>query len=158
VHARIESPGRMRRRSEEQVATNEAITMLAEVPIFSGLTKKELTAIANATKEVDHRQGAILAREGDTGVGFFLILDGVAEVKVGGHHVRDMSRGDFFGEISLLEGGPRTATVIAATEMRLLALTQWVFKRLVEQNPNIASKMLKIMAQRLRTSARHLTD
>jgi CRP-like cAMP-binding protein len=69
-----------------------------------------------------------------------------------------MSRGDFFGEISLLEGGPRTATVIAATEMRLLALTQWVFKRLVEQNPNIASKMLKIMAQRLRTSARHLTD
>jgi CRP/FNR family transcriptional regulator, cyclic AMP receptor protein len=148
----------MRRRSEEQVATNEAITMLAEVPIFSGLTKKELTAIANATKEVDHRQGAILAREGDTGVGFFLILDGVAEVKVGGHHVRDMSRGDFFGEISLLEGGPRTATVIAATEMRLLALTQWVFKRLVEQNPNIASKMLKIMAQRLRTSARHLTD
>ncbi len=140
------------------MATNEAITMLAEVPIFSGLTKKELTAIANATKEVDHRQGATLAREGDTGVGFFLILDGVAEVKVGGHHVRDMSRGDFFGEISLLEGGPRTATVIAATEMRLLALTQWVFKRLVEQNPNIASKMLKIMAQRLRTSARHLTD
>ena len=140
------------------MATNEAITMLSEVPIFSGLTKKELTAIANAAKEVDHRQGAILAREGDTGVGFFLILDGVAEVKVGDHHVRDMSRGDFFGEISLLEGGPRTATVLAATEMRLLALTQWVFKRLVEQNPNIASKMLKIMAQRLRTSARNLTD
>jgi CRP-like cAMP-binding protein len=149
----------VRHGSEDQVATtNEAITMLAEVPIFSGLTKKELTAIAKAAKEVDHRQGAVLAREGDTGVGFFLILDGVAEVLVGGHHVRDMSRGDFFGEISLLEGGPRTATVRAATSMRLLALTQWVFKRLVEQNPNIASKMLKIMAQRLRTSARNLTD
>jgi CRP/FNR family transcriptional regulator, cyclic AMP receptor protein len=148
----------MRRGSEDQVATNEAITMLAEVPIFSGLSKKELTAIAKAAKEVDHRQGATLAREGDTGLGFFLILDGVAEVKVGDHHVRDMSRGDFFGEISLLEGGPRTASVNAATDIRLLALTQWVFKRLVEQNPNIASKMLKIMAQRLRTSARNLTD
>jgi CRP-like cAMP-binding protein len=148
----------MRRGSEDHVATNEAISMLGEVPIFSGLSKKELTAIANAAKEVDHRQGSTLAREGDTGVGFFLILDGVAEVKVGDHHVRDMSRGDFFGEISLLEGGPRTATVNAATDIRLLALTQWVFKRLVEQNPNIASKMLKIMAQRLRTSARNLTD
>src|SRR4029450_5044288 len=132
--------------------------MLSEGPIFSGLTKKELAAIGKARKGVAHRQGAILAREGDTGVGFFLILDGVAEVKVGGHHVRDMSRGDFFGEISLLEGGPRTATVIAATEMRLLALTQGGVKRLGEQKPNIASKMLKIMAQRLRTSARHLTD
>jgi CRP-like cAMP-binding protein len=69
-----------------------------------------------------------------------------------------MSRGDFFGEISLLEGGPRTATVSAATQMRLLALPQWAFKRIVEQNPSIASKLLKVMAQRLRTSARNLTD
>jgi CRP/FNR family cyclic AMP-dependent transcriptional regulator len=140
------------------VATNEAIVMLAGVPIFSELSKKELTSIANAAKEVSHREGATLAREGDEGVGFFLILDGVAEVKVGGTHVRDMSRGDFFGEISLLEGGPRTATVLAATPIRLLGLTQWVFKRLVEQNPSIASKMLKVMAQRLRTTARNLTD
>jgi CRP-like cAMP-binding protein len=140
------------------VATNEAITMLAGVPIFSGLSKKELTSIANAAKEVGHRERATLAREGDAGVGFFLILDGVAEVSVGGHHVRDMSRGDFFGEISLLEGGPRTATVKAATDMRLLALPQWAFKRIVDTNPGIASKMLKVMAQRLRTSARSLTD
>ena len=69
-----------------------------------------------------------------------------------------MSRGDFFGQISLLEGGPRTATVSAATEIRLLALTAWVFQRIVAQNPKIASKMLKVMAQRLRTSARNLTD
>jgi CRP/FNR family cyclic AMP-dependent transcriptional regulator len=140
------------------VATNEAITMLGGVPLFSGLSKKELTSVANASKEVNHREGATLAREGDAGLGFFLILDGVAEVKVGGHHVRDMSRGDFFGEISLLEGGPRTATVSAATQMRLLALPQWAFKRIVEQNPSIASKLLKVMAQRLRTSARNLTD
>jgi CRP/FNR family transcriptional regulator, cyclic AMP receptor protein len=145
-------------RSEDQVVTNEAIMMLAGVPIFSELTKRELTSIAKAAKEVNHRKGAVLAREGETGVGFFLILDGVAQVAVGGHHVRDLSRGDFFGEISLLEGGPRTATVTAATQIRLLALTQWVFKRLVEQNPAIASKMLKVMAQRLRSSARSFTD
>jgi CRP/FNR family transcriptional regulator, cyclic AMP receptor protein len=140
------------------VPTNDAIAMLAGVPIFSELSRKELNSIARASKEVTHRDRAILAREGDTGVGFFLILDGVAEVMVRDRHVRDLSRGDFFGEISLLEGGPRTATVVAATPIRLLALTQWVFKRLIEQNPKIASKMLKIMAQRLRSSAQTLTD
>jgi CRP-like cAMP-binding protein len=131
--------------------------MLAGVPIFSELSQKELREIARAGKEVTRREGAILAKEGDSGVGFFLITDGTAMVSVGGRSRRRLGPGDFFGEISLLDQGPRTATVTAETPITMLGLTQWVFKRLIEQNPSIAGKMLRVMAQRLRSSSREVT-
>jgi CRP-like cAMP-binding protein len=68
-----------------------------------------------------------------------------------------MGSGDFFGEISLLDGGPRSATVKAETSIKMLGLTQWVFKRLVEQNPSISMKLLKVMASRLRATPVGLT-
>jgi CRP/FNR family cyclic AMP-dependent transcriptional regulator len=139
------------------VATTDRVKLLSEVPIFEGLSKKELESIAQSAKEVSHRPGAVLAREGDTGVGFFLITDGSARVTVGDRPRSKMGPGDFFGEISLLDQGPRTATVTAETPITTLGITAWVFKRLVEQNPTIASKMLKVMAQRLRQSSRELT-
>jgi CRP-like cAMP-binding protein len=138
------------------VARQDPVKLLASVPIFEELTPKELRSIATASKEVTHREGAVLAREGDSGVGFFLILDGDVSVAVGGRPVRKMGPGDFFGEISLLDGGPRTATCTAQTEVTTLGITPWTFKRLIEQNPSIASKMLKVMAQRLRSTAKQL--
>src|SRR5437867_8646599 len=128
--------------------------MLGTVPIFEGLSKKDLSQIARAAKQVTHRQGSTLAKEGQSGVGFFLILDGTAGVMVGNRARTKLGPGDFFGEISLLDGGPRTATVTAETEVTTLGLTPWDFKRLVESSPAIASKMLKVMAQRLRASSR----
>lgn len=139
------------------MASTDRVKLLSQVPIFEGLSKKELQSIAQAAKEVSHREGAVLAREGDSGVGFFLITDGTAKVSVGGRPRRRMGPGDFFGEISLLDQGPRTATVTAETPITTLGVTAWVFKRLIEQNPSIASKMLKVMAQRLRQSSRELT-
>ena len=136
------------------MARQDPVKMLAGVPIFEELSSKELKAIAAASKEVTHRQGSVLAKEGDSGVGFFLILDGKVSVAVGGRPVRGMGPGDFFGEISLLDGGPRTATCTAQTDVTTLGMTPWTFKRLIEQNPSIASKMLKVMAQRLRGSAK----
>lgn len=138
--------------------SNEAVSLLKEVPLFSELTRKELEAIARAAKEVNHREGNVLAKEGDSGLGFFLIIDGTARVTVRGKPRARMGPGDFFGEISLLDGGPRTATVVAESPMRLLGLTQWVFKRLVEQNPAIATKVLKVMASRLRAAPAGLTQ
>jgi CRP/FNR family transcriptional regulator, cyclic AMP receptor protein len=135
----------------------DPVKMLAEVPIFEGLTKKELQAIAAAGKQVTHAAGSTLAREGESGLGFFLIIDGVASVIVGGKTRRKLGPGDFFGEISLLDQGPRTATVVAQTPVTTFGLTAWVFKRLVEQNPSIAAKMLKVMAQRLRASTTQVT-
>jgi CRP/FNR family cyclic AMP-dependent transcriptional regulator len=133
------------------------VKLLSGVPIFSELSTKELNAIAGAAKEVSHRAGSVLAREGESGIGFFLITEGTAKVTVGGRARATLGPGDFFGEISLLDGGPRTATVTAETNITLLGLTQWVFKRLIEQYPSIASKMLKVMAQRLRASSKDLT-
>jgi CRP-like cAMP-binding protein len=134
------------------VANKEAVELLSKVPLFSELSKKELESFASAAKEVRHREGAVLAKEGDSGLGFFLIIDGTATVSVGGKPRATMGPGDFFGEISLLEGGPRTATVTAATPIRVIGLTQWVFRRMVEQNPSVAMKMLKVMASRLRNA------
>ena len=135
----------------------ESAKLLSQVPLFSGLSKKELSQIARAAKEVIHRPGSTLAKEGQSGVGFFLILDGTAGVRVGDRSRSKLGTGDFFGEISLLDGGPRTATVTAETEVTTLGLTPWDFKRLIETSPSIASKMLKVMAQRLRSSSKDLT-
>lgn len=139
------------------MAKHDPVQMLAGVPIFEGLSKKDLSQIAGAAKQVTHRPGSVLAREGQSGVGFFMILDGTAGVQVGERQRRKLGAGDFFGEISLLDGGPRTATVTAETEVTTLGLTPWDFKRLVENSPAIASKMLKVMAQRLRSSAKDPT-
>lgn len=138
------------------MAKQDHVNLLAGVPIFEELSTKELRSLANAAKEVTHPQGHVLAREGEPGVGFFLILEGDVSVAVGGKSMRKMGPGDFFGEISLLDGGPRTATCTAQTEVTTIGITPWTFKRLIEQNPSIASKMLKVMAQRLRTSAKQL--
>jgi CRP/FNR family transcriptional regulator, cyclic AMP receptor protein len=139
------------------VAKKDPVRMLAGVPIFEGLSKKELSQIAGAAKQISHRQGSVLAKEGQSGVGFFMILDGTAGVKVGDRSRGKLGPGDFFGEISLLDGGPRTATVTAESEVTTLGLTPWDFKRLVESNSIIATKMLKVMAQRLRSSSKDLS-
>jgi CRP/FNR family cyclic AMP-dependent transcriptional regulator len=140
------------------VARMDTAELLSKVPIFSELSKKELKGIAGAVKEVTHEQGSVLAREGESGIGFFLIVDGTARAEVGGQARTRMGPGDFFGEISLLDGGPRTATVVAETPLTTLGLTQWVFKTLVENNPSIAAKLLKVMAARLRASSQDPTQ
>lgn len=135
----------------------EVSEQLAGVPIFAGCTGRELRLIARAAKEVSHPEGTVLAREGDRGVGFFLITEGTALVTVGGRTRARLAPGDFFGEISLLDGGPRSATVTATSPVRLLGLTAWVFRSLVEQHPAIALKMLEVVAGRLRRASREIT-
>jgi CRP-like cAMP-binding protein len=132
------------------VTKGEMIEQLGNVPLFSGCSKKELATIASASKELTRKSGSMLAREGETGVGFFLITDGTANVIVGGRNRRKMGPGDFFGEISLLDGGPRSASVVADTDVQMLGLTAWVFRGILEQNPSIAQKMLVDLASRLR--------
>lgn len=136
------------------MAKAETIRMLSEVPLFAGCSKKELQAIATATKEVTHEEGSVLAKEGDRGLGFFLIVDGTAKVSVNGRSRKKLGPGDFFGEIALLDEGPRSATVTAESPIRLLGLPAWTFKSLIEQQPSIALKMLQTMASRLRASSK----
>lgn len=131
---------------------------LQSVPLFSGLTKKELAVVAGAAKEVKANAGDILAKEGEHGVGFFLILEGTARVVVNGRTRRRLSAGDTFGEIALLDGGPRTATVIAETDMVMLGITAWAFKGLLTQYPTITIKLLEEVASRLRSTSASVTS
>jgi CRP/FNR family cyclic AMP-dependent transcriptional regulator len=135
------------------VAQNDIASKLAAVPMFSGCTRKELAIIARAAKEVSHREGTVIAREGERGIGLFLILDGQCSVSIGGKEKSKLGPGSFFGEIALLDGGPRTATVSAVTDVRLLGLTEWVFRGLLAEHPSIALKTLESIAGRLRAVA-----
>ncbi len=132
------------------MAQQDATTRLAQVPIFSECTKRELTIIGRAAKEVSHAEGTVIAREGERGVGLFLILDGQCKVTIGGKTKAKLGPGDFFGEVALLDGGPRTATVTALTAIRLVGITGWVFRGLLMEHPAIALKTLEAVAGRLR--------
>jgi CRP/FNR family transcriptional regulator, cyclic AMP receptor protein len=138
------------------VATNVA-NLLHNVPIFSDCSPKDLSAVARGLKEVNHKAGTVIAREGDPGVGLFVIVDGEAKVTIGGKTKTKLGPGDFFGEIALLDGGPRTATVTAETDVKLLGLTEWVFRGLLQEHPAIAVKTLQAMAGRLRSATKTAT-
>ncbi|HEY7659620.1 MAG TPA: cyclic nucleotide-binding domain-containing protein [Actinomycetota bacterium] len=124
---------------------------LAKVPIFSECSKRELGIISRAAKEVSHREGTVIAREGERGVGLFLILEGRCVVSIGGKTKAKLGPGDFFGEVALLDGGPRTATVTAMTPVKLVGITGWVFRGLLMEHPSIALKTLEAVAGRLRS-------
>jgi CRP/FNR family transcriptional regulator, cyclic AMP receptor protein len=135
------------------VAQDDITAKLAAVPMFSGCTRKELAIIGRAVKSVSHKAGAVIAREGERGIGLFLILEGTCTVSIGGRKKGTLGPGQFFGEIALLDGGPRTATVTADTDVRLLGLTEWMFRGLLAEHPSIALKTLESVAGRLRAVA-----
>ena len=138
--------------------SREVTEKLAKVPMFSGCTKRELEAIGRAAKEVKHPEGHVIALEGDRGVGFFLITEGTARVSIGGKPRSKLGPGDFFGEIALLDRGPRTATVTSTSPIRLLGLTAWVFRGLIEEHPSIGFKLLEVVAGRLREASKDTTS
>jgi CRP-like cAMP-binding protein len=135
----------------------DTLALLANVPLFEGLSKRELSSILNVAKEITHNEGHDVVEEGATGVGFHLILEGEAHVLIGGRKRATLRPGDYFGEMSLLDGGPRSATVRASTPVRTLALTSWAFMPLLDKNPSIARKLLQEMSKRLRNIERALT-
>jgi CRP/FNR family cyclic AMP-dependent transcriptional regulator len=132
-------------------------TELKEVPLFAECSQRELLAVAHAVREVDHKAGTVIAREGEPGIGLFIVRDGTASVSIGGVNKGTITPGEFFGEIALLDGGPRTATVTAVSDMKLLGLTEWVFRGLVQRHPSIAIKTLQAMASRLRKATNAAT-
>ncbi|HZD17947.1 MAG TPA: cyclic nucleotide-binding domain-containing protein [Actinomycetota bacterium] len=132
------------------MSQHDVAAELAKVPIFSECSKRELAIIARAAKEVTHREGTVIAREGERGIGLFLILEGRCTVSIGGKTKAKLGPGDFFGEVALLDGGPRTATVTATTQVKLIGITGWVFRGLLVEHPSIALKTLEAVAGRLR--------
>lgn len=132
------------------MAKKSAAQMLGSVGLFEGLSSKELSQISKSAREVDFEAGSVIVKEGEEGVGFHLILSGRAKVTVGGRSRTTLGPGKFFGELSLIDRGPRTATVTAETGVRTLSLVSWEFLPLVEKTPSIARKLLVEMCRRLR--------
>jgi CRP/FNR family cyclic AMP-dependent transcriptional regulator len=125
---------------------------LAQVPLFSALSKKELQLVARRAEDVKVDPGRILVSEGSTGSEFFVIIDGTATVSRHGRKVATLGPGDAFGELALLDKAPRNATVTAQTEMELVVLGQREFGGLIDEVPGFARKLLAGMARRLRDS------
>jgi len=125
---------------------------LARVPLFSACSKKELQTVARASDEVHVPAGKVLVEEGRPGHEFFLILEGKASVKRGKKKIADLGPGQYFGEMALLDRGPRSATVVADTDMDVLVLGQREFAGVIDEVPAMAHKLLTTMAQRLRES------
>ena len=124
--------------------------MLKKVPLFAGLDGRELEQIAGTMRERRVSAGDVVLEQGAGGAGFFVVAEGEADVTVDGNPVRTIGPGDYFGEIALLTGSDRTATVTARTDMRCYGMTPWDFRPLVESNPGIAWKLLQSMAEKLR--------
>jgi CRP/FNR family cyclic AMP-dependent transcriptional regulator len=139
------------------VAISDVAEHLGTVPIFEGCSKKDLQTIARQVREISHDAGYVIATEGDPGAGLFVIADGEADVTIGGKKVNHLKTGEFFGEMALLDGGPRTATVTSTTPITLYALTEWVFRGLLAEHPSIAMRTLETMATRLRGATKVAT-
>jgi CRP-like cAMP-binding protein len=124
--------------------------LLKKVPLFSGLEGRELEQIASSMRERRFAKGDTVTKEGIGGAGFFVVEDGQGEVTVEGQPRGTIGPGDYFGEIALLTGSERTATITAQTDMVCYGMTPWDFRPLVESNSVIAWKLLTAMAEKLR--------
>jgi CRP/FNR family transcriptional regulator, cyclic AMP receptor protein len=123
------------------------VELLKRVPIFQDLERRELERVAASMKQRTFNAGQAVTTEGRSGVGFFVIEDGQANVTVGGENRRKLGPGDYFGEVALLTDSPRTATIMAETDLRCYGMTSWDFKPLVESHSGIAWKLLQAMAK-----------
>lgn len=129
---------------------SEKMAALKRVPIFQGLSGRHLRHIAREAEEVNGPVGKMLARQGDMGREFILILDGRARVEVDGKQIAQLGPGDFFGEMSLIDGKLRAASVIVDTPLVYLVIQWGAFLRLIDRVPGLARKLLVVLCERLR--------
>jgi hypothetical protein len=142
-------PSPTRARTTGPAATDPRVAALRRSTLFGGLPTRTLTELARVTGERRIAAGTPVVVENEIGVGFFLIADGRADVVVDGTRVAGLGPGDHFGDIALVAGTARTATVVAATDLRCLTVTSWDFRRLVESDPEISWRVLSAMAAQL---------
>ncbi|HEX9235813.1 MAG TPA: cyclic nucleotide-binding domain-containing protein [Actinomycetota bacterium] len=126
------------------------IKLLEQVPMFSALTQSELRHVAAVTQPVSVPADAVVAKEGEPGKDFFVIIDGTTEVVIGGRSVAELGPGDFFGEMALLDQSPRVGSVVARTPVDLYRIEARDFSRLIDEVPFLGKKLLRGLALRIR--------
>lgn len=124
--------------------------LLAACPLFTGIGADELQMVAETASEVEFPAGAVIARAGEIGTGFFIVVDGRVRVVRDGQVIATLGPGEFFGELSVLDGQPRNAQVSAEVPTRCLALPTWEFERVLLEHPQLALAILRGLARRLR--------
>ncbi|MEK6275431.1 MAG: cyclic nucleotide-binding domain-containing protein [Actinomycetota bacterium] len=129
------------------------IELIRKIPLFKHCTARQLREIAALADELDLKEGTELTHEGRLGREFFAIVEGTADVLMGEQWISSVRPGDFLGEIALITGRPRTATVKATSPVRVLVITSRNFRALLDKNPEIQRKVLLSMAERLATAA-----
>lgn len=134
------------------------LSLLREVPIFSRLSKRQLNSILGSSKQLTFERSEKVIKEGDSGVAFYLILEGSASVVKHGKQLAKLGKGNFFGEMALLDNQPRSADVIADEDMKCLVLPTWSFWSLVSTDYKIVRPIVQELVARLRATDKALTE
>ena len=124
--------------------------LLGACPLFGGVSPDDLVAIGDQAIEIDFPADHVIARQGEIGTGFFVVIEGHVRVVRDGEELARLGAGDFFGEMSVIDGLPRVAQVVTIEATRCLALASWEFERLVLDNPTIGLAILRGLSARLR--------
>ncbi len=132
---------------------NAKVELLKKVPLFSHCSKSQLGAIAAQSDELSVPAGRTLTKQGDRGREFLVIFEGAAEVRKNGRKVAALGPGDFLGEIALITGAPRLATVTTTAPSRLLVLTDRAFRQVLQSVPAVQSSLLKALSERLQADS-----
>lgn len=136
------------------LSKNAKVESIRRVPLFAGCSKRELEEVATIADELRFEAGTTLIREGAPGREFIVVVEGDVEVRKRGKRVPQRDDEDkFFGEIALITGGPRNATVTTTSVVRALVITDRAFTRLLRDSPQIQAKVMKSLAERLEPSA-----
>ena len=130
----------------------QVIALLQDTPIFANTSEKSLESMIKSAVEKTVSPGEKLVQEGQGGVGFYLILEGKAEVIKDGQKLAELGTGNFFGELAVIDGQTRTADVVAVTETKCWILSQWAMKSIIANHPEVALSMLEELARRLRAT------
>ena len=130
----------------------QVIALLKSTPVFANTSEKSLESMIKSAVEKTVSPGEKVVQQGQGGVGFYLILDGKAEVIKDGKKLAELESGNFFGELGVIDGQPRTADVVAITETKCWILSQWAMKSIIANHPEVALSMLEELARRLRAT------
>jgi len=138
------------RAGETESSSDARIRHLQRVPLFSGFNEDELRRVAELSRIVDLPAGSAVTQIGEPGESFFVIIDGTVAVRTPVGAGGELHPGDFFGEMSLLDGEPRSATTVATTDLRVLIVDRSHFWRLLDETPDLIRRMLTILSRRVR--------
>lgn len=137
-------------KKKAKLAATRRAELLTKVPLFAGLTKKQIRAIASAASSFKWQPGALMVREGTQSTSCFVIVEGSVEVTKGDRVLARLGPGEFFGEIALFDSGPRTATVRTVNDVLAIQLPRPDFLAVVEDNPKLLLRMVATLALRFR--------